>query len=93
MAGRMGGKFRTIKKLRVMRIDNALNLVYVRGAVPGHDDTMVRVMDTRIGGNRPIFTAMPPPYPTFIPSPGQTLPRLLVASGLDQRSTIISNNE
>lgn len=81
MAGRMGCKLRTIRCLQVLRIDNALNLVYVKGAVPGPDDALVRILDSRIGIrlNRELFARMPPPCPTFIPRPGQLLPRLLIA--------------
>ena len=87
----MGGKKRSVQRLRVIRIDNALNLVYVKGCVPGPDDALVRIIDTRIGGNKDIFKQMPPPYPTFIPRKGQVLPRLLVAP-TDQKPTEIKNN-
>jgi large subunit ribosomal protein L3 len=45
MAGRMGGKFRTTQNLLVHRIDLALNLIYVRGHVPGVDDQYIEVSD------------------------------------------------
>lgn len=45
MAGRMGGKNRTTQNLLVHRIDTALNLIYVRGAVPGPDDQYIEVVD------------------------------------------------
>lgn len=35
MAGRMGGARVTVKNLKVVRVDEANNLIYVRGAVPG----------------------------------------------------------
>lgn len=63
----------------MLRIDNALNLIYVKGAVPGVDHAVCRVRDTLSGGNEQIFSANPPPYPTFIPKPGQRLPRLMTA--------------
>jgi len=47
MAGRMGGKRITAQNLRVVRIDNVLNLVFVRGCVPGYDDTHVLVRDAK----------------------------------------------
>lgn len=87
MAGRMGGKLRTMQRLKVLRIDNALNLVYVRGAVPGVDNALVRIVDTRIGGNEELFSRMPPPYPTFLPKVGQRLPRLLVAACCEPNKT------
>jgi large subunit ribosomal protein L3 len=45
MAGRMGGKFRTTQNLLVHRVDLALNLIYVRGHVPGVDDQYIEVSD------------------------------------------------
>lgn len=45
MAGRMGGRNRTTQNLLVHRIDTALNLIYVRGAVPGPDDQYIEVTD------------------------------------------------
>ena len=45
MPGRMGGKQRTTQSLLVHRIDRDLNLIYVRGAVPGFDDALVSVRD------------------------------------------------
>ena len=47
MAGRMGGKRITAQNLHVVRIDNALNLVFVRGCVPGYDDAHVFVRDAK----------------------------------------------
>jgi large subunit ribosomal protein L3 len=35
MAGRMGGARVTVKNLKVVRVDESQNLIYVRGAVPG----------------------------------------------------------
>ncbi len=43
MAGRMGNKKKTVKNLRVMRVDDERNLVFVRGAVPGNSGRPVRV--------------------------------------------------
>jgi large subunit ribosomal protein L3 len=47
MAGHMGVSTRTTLNLLVHRIDLALNLVFVRGAVPGPDDAFVAVMDAK----------------------------------------------
>lgn len=46
MAGRMGGKSHTTQNLLLLRVDNALNLLYVKGAVPGHDGAFIRVKDS-----------------------------------------------
>jgi len=43
----MGGKRITVQNLPVVRIDTALDLVYVKGAVPGVDDAFVLVRDAK----------------------------------------------
>ena len=43
-------------------MNQRFNVVYVRGAVPGHRNTFVRVTDAR---RKPHVT--PPPFPTFYP--------------------------
>lgn len=45
MAGRMGNDKKTVQNLMVYRVDNVRNLVYLRGAVPGHSGNWVRVRD------------------------------------------------
>lgn len=45
MAGRMGNEKKTVQNLMVYRIDNVRNLIYLRGAVPGHSGNWVQVRD------------------------------------------------
>ncbi|KAJ7741520.1 translation protein [Mycena maculata] len=47
MAGRLGGKRITTQNLPVVRIDTTLNLVFVKGAVPGFDDAHVLITDAK----------------------------------------------
>ena len=47
MAGRMGGTRTTAQNLAVMRIDTSLNLVFVKGCVPGIDDAYVMIRDAK----------------------------------------------
>jgi len=47
MAGRLGGERTTTQNLLVVRIDTGLNLVFVKGAVPGVDDAHVLVSDAK----------------------------------------------
>ncbi|CAE6366843.1 unnamed protein product [Rhizoctonia solani] len=47
MAGRLGGERTTVQNLFVQRIDTSLNLVFVKGAVPGPDDGFVFVRDAK----------------------------------------------
>lgn len=59
MAGRMGGEFVTVRKLRVMKIDSALNCIWLRGAVPGPDGGVVRLIDSHCPENRKLFSKCP----------------------------------
>lgn len=47
MAGRLGGERVTTMNLHVVRIDTVLNLIFVKGCVPGHDGTHVFVTDAK----------------------------------------------
>ncbi|KAF5373650.1 hypothetical protein D9758_000605 [Tetrapyrgos nigripes] len=47
MAARMGGQRITTQNLHVVRVDTSLNLIYVRGAVPGVDDAQVMIRDAK----------------------------------------------
>ncbi|KAK7467203.1 hypothetical protein VKT23_004261 [Stygiomarasmius scandens] len=47
MAARMGGTQVTTQNLHVVRVDTSLNLIYVRGAVPGVDDAHVMIRDAK----------------------------------------------
>jgi large subunit ribosomal protein L3 len=43
MFGRMGNEQVTVRNLEVVRVDQDKNLVLVRGAVPGHNNGLVRL--------------------------------------------------
>ncbi|KAJ7125458.1 translation protein [Mycena crocata] len=47
MPGRLGGKRITTQNLAVVRVDTNLDLVFVRGAVPGVDDAHVLIRDAK----------------------------------------------
>jgi large subunit ribosomal protein L3 len=47
MAGRMGGERITVQNLPVVRVDTNLDLIFVRGAVPGVDDAHVLIRDAK----------------------------------------------
>lgn len=52
MAGRLGGERVTIKNIDVVKIDKDRNLLFVRGAVPGHKGSYLvvnKVMTKKIG--------------------------------------------
>ncbi|KAM0684516.1 54S ribosomal protein L3 [Mitosporidium daphniae] len=76
MAGRMGGKFKSVLRLPVLKVDTKYNCIYVRGSIPGHDDCIVRVKDSL---KNPTFAKSPPPFPTFIAPQNQNVPQVMVA--------------
>jgi large subunit ribosomal protein L3 len=47
MAGRMGNKRITTQNLAVVRVDTELDLIFVRGAVPGVDNAQVLIRDAK----------------------------------------------
>ncbi|KAJ9104400.1 hypothetical protein QFC20_004536 [Naganishia adeliensis] len=47
MAGHMGTTRTTIRNLPVIRIDTALNLIFLKGNVPGFDDAYVTIRDSK----------------------------------------------
>ena len=59
---------------QVYRVNNKFNVVYVRGPVPGHKNTYVRITDAKMKSN---FTQAP--FPTFIPNPDVTPPEEVYA--------------
>lgn len=52
MAGRMGGKRVTIKKLTVVRVDAERNLVLIKGAVPGKPGALLSIIPTNFVGRQ-----------------------------------------
>jgi len=81
MAGRMGGKKHSVQNLKVVKIDNTLNLIYVKGHVPGFDHQFVRVRDAVRQKKSKLFPkdCTPPPFPTIDPKLLATMPRELIA--------------
>jgi len=43
MPGRMGGERRTVKNLRIVKVDKENNLIAVKGAVPGRRGTLLEI--------------------------------------------------
>ncbi|KAG6393265.1 hypothetical protein SASPL_147502 [Salvia splendens] len=50
MPGRMGGTKTKIRKLKVIKIDNELNVVMIKGAVPGKPGNLLRITPAKIVG-------------------------------------------
>jgi large subunit ribosomal protein L3 len=51
MAGRLGGKRVTIKKLTLVQVDVENNLLLIKGAVPGKPGSIVSVVPTKLVGS------------------------------------------
>ncbi|GMH91207.1 hypothetical protein TrVE_jg2561 [Triparma verrucosa] len=49
MPGRMGGEFRTVQMLEVVKVDRGRELIYVKGQVPGARGNWVKVSDAKKG--------------------------------------------
>ncbi|KAF7726719.1 54S ribosomal protein L3 [Apophysomyces ossiformis] len=66
MAGRLGGTSVTVQSLKVVKVDTAMNLLFVKGAVPGFDDQFVKIRDAVKKKGDKLFPkeAIPPPFPT-----------------------------
>lgn len=66
MAGRMGCKWRMQIGLRVWRINNKYNILYIQGAtIPGPTHCYVRIGDSCLPENQKQLRNNPPPFPTF----------------------------
>lgn len=50
MPGRMGGTKSKIRKLKIVKIDNELNAVMIKGAVPGKPGNLLRITPAKIVG-------------------------------------------
>uniref|UniRef100_A0A803PK79 Large ribosomal subunit protein uL3c n=1 Tax=Cannabis sativa TaxID=3483 RepID=A0A803PK79_CANSA len=50
MPGRMGGTKRKIRKLKIVKIDKELNVVMIKGALPGKPGNLLRITPTKIVG-------------------------------------------
>ncbi|KAJ1734485.1 hypothetical protein LPJ61_001054 [Coemansia biformis] len=80
MPGRMGGKSATAIRLPVMKVDTALNCIWIKGSVPGPDEQYVKVRDSiKLVKHRLFPDGASVPFPTHIPGQGPALPRELVA--------------
>jgi large subunit ribosomal protein L3 len=86
MAGHMGDRLRTQQNLVVVRIDTALNLVFVKGCVPGHKNTFVRVKDSI---KKPMKEGMNGvkalPYPVATPEMAAEWPRQITLDKVRNR--------
>ena len=74
MAGRMGCKWRMQLGLRIWRINNKYNILYVQGpTIPGPTHCYVRIADSCLPENQQHLRENPPPFPTFFPEDAKKL--------------------
>ncbi|EGG20796.1 ribosomal protein L3 [Cavenderia fasciculata] len=66
MPGRLGGQSSTVNNLQVVKINSELNVIMVKGAVPGKNGGYLRVTDSRSN-----VWKQSPPFPTYIAQPGE----------------------
>ena len=57
MAGRMGFRIHTIAKVEVVKVDEASNLIYLNGSVPGAAGSMVYLLETTKSRKKKIVQA------------------------------------
>ncbi|KAG2309529.1 hypothetical protein Bca52824_029277 [Brassica carinata] len=50
MPGRMGGTRTKIRKLRIVMVDKELNVVMIKGALPGKPGNLLRITPAKIVG-------------------------------------------
>lgn len=80
MAGRLGGERITAQNLTVVRVDTNLDLIYVKGCVPGVDDAQVLIQDAKkklihsakVAHASSKFDALLPKYVSDLPFPAGT---------------------
>ena len=66
MAGRMGNKRRTAFSLLVYKVDPEHNLLYLKGSVPGHKGSTLRIKDAFKLSRRKRAEMSRGPFPTFL---------------------------
>ncbi|KAK2180362.1 hypothetical protein NP493_446g01040 [Ridgeia piscesae] len=68
MPGHMGMDWRTLRGLKIWRINTKYNVLYVHGpCIPGPNHCYVRIMDTTLFYRKQAMEDQPPYMPTFFP--------------------------
>lgn len=71
MPGQLGGTYETALCRRILRMNTRYNVIYVKGRIPGHVNTFVKIQDTRNGKHRPNTEEeskrLIGPFPTYQP--------------------------
>ncbi|XP_014447075.2 39S ribosomal protein L3, mitochondrial [Tupaia chinensis] len=86
MPGQMGNVDRTEYGLKVWRINTKHNIIYVNGSVPGHENCLVKVKDSRLPAYKDFCKNLP--FPTYFPDgDGEELPEDLYDEDVWQPGT------
>ncbi|KAF2073500.1 hypothetical protein CYY_005209 [Polysphondylium violaceum] len=72
MPGRLGGISSTQFNLQVLGINTALNVIMVKGAVPGKKGGYLKIIDSR--SNK---WTQSPPFPIYVPQPNEAAQEIL----------------
>merc|ERR1719152_170256 len=81
-AGHMGPDPRCVNA-KVFRIESERNLIFLKGALPGHKGSIVKISDAR-GKTALKNKHIRLPYPTFVPVPDVEYPTTLQAPPQDR---------
>ncbi|KAL0548493.1 hypothetical protein IC582_012946 [Cucumis melo] len=73
MAGRMGGKQRTVKNVWIYKIDPARNLIWVKGPIPGAEGSFVFIKDAMY---KRLNKSAILPFPTYFATDGEDTDKL-----------------
>ncbi|XP_063041053.1 39S ribosomal protein L3, mitochondrial [Engraulis encrasicolus] len=82
MPGQMGNTWATQYGLKVWRVNNRFNILYVHGSVPGHKNCLVKVRDTALPEWSSQVQSLP--FPTYFRDGDERLPEDLYADDMIQ---------
>lgn len=72
MPGHMGNRLRIIRGYQILRVNTKYNVIWVQGQnIPGETNTLLWIYDTLLPLRK---LKDPPQFPTYLPSPENTLP-------------------
>ncbi|KAI3648702.1 hypothetical protein MP228_006556 [Amoeboaphelidium protococcarum] len=92
MPGHMGDENVTVHSLQVLRVDRLLNLLYIKGSIPGDSESCVKVLDSLFKNEEQFDPYLnPPPFPTISPQSLELMPaELSIQSGDDAAKSFAS---
>lgn len=77
MPGQLGGTYITTRGLQILRLNTRYNVLYIKGRMPGHVNTFVKINDSIMGKYRPQTEEQARkwigPYPRYIAESNEKL--------------------